>query len=200
MCPRETVASDDRLGRGDRGQQLHVHRGTRAARLPSRRQHSHWKWGKVPTPSESRSCCRTTSRSRRRSSRLRTTFPGLGTVNVAGPCACTPQTVERTCPGWSWMSSSHSSSAGSLSQRRGGPTTSRISISNATSAGRRAPRRLRRPRRAQQQVRAASPLRKNITRVTGPGSIPRKKRVGKGRAFGYVTSIGEPDVPPVQLG
>lgn len=37
---------------------------------------------------------------------------------------------------------------------------------------------------------------KHITRVTGPGSIPMKKRVGKGRAFGYVTSIGEPDVPP----
>lgn len=37
---------------------------------------------------------------------------------------------------------------------------------------------------------------KHVIRVTGPGSIPKRKRVGKGRSFGYVTSIGEPDVPP----
>ena len=46
-------------------------------------------------------------------------FPRSGTANVAGPCACTRQTVERTCPGWSWMSSSHSSSAGSPSPTSG---------------------------------------------------------------------------------
>lgn len=37
---------------------------------------------------------------------------------------------------------------------------------------------------------------KHITRVTGPGSIRKKKRGGKGRAFGYVTGVGEPTVPP----
>jgi molybdopterin/thiamine biosynthesis adenylyltransferase len=36
----------------------------------------------------------------------------------------------------------------------------------------------------------------SFTRVTGPGSIPRKARVARNRAFGYVTDIGEPDVPP----
>lgn len=38
---------------------------------------------------------------------------------------------------------------------------------------------------------------KHLTRVTGPGSIPKgKKRVGKDRSFGFVTGIGEPNVPP----
>ena len=36
----------------------------------------------------------------------------------------------------------------------------------------------------------------SVTRLTGPGSIPKKKRVAKNRAFGYVTSIGEPVAPP----
>lgn len=35
-----------------------------------------------------------------------------------------------------------------------------------------------------------------VTRLTGPGSIPKKKRIAKNRAFGYITSIGEPSVPP----
>lgn len=35
-----------------------------------------------------------------------------------------------------------------------------------------------------------------VTRLTGPGSIPKKKRIAKNRAFGYVTTIGEPSVPP----
>lgn len=39
------------------------------------------------------------------------------------------------------------------------------------------------------------PIHKAI-RVTGPGAIPKKKRGGKGRSFGYVTDIGEPDWPP----
>lgn len=37
---------------------------------------------------------------------------------------------------------------------------------------------------------------RNTIRVTGPGSIPKKKRGGKGRSFGYVTDIGQPDAPP----
>jgi molybdopterin/thiamine biosynthesis adenylyltransferase len=37
---------------------------------------------------------------------------------------------------------------------------------------------------------------KHVLRVTGPGSIPKKKRAGTGRSFGYVTNIGEPDEPP----
>lgn len=38
---------------------------------------------------------------------------------------------------------------------------------------------------------------KHLTRVTGPGSIPKgKKRVGRDRSFGFVTDIGEPTVPP----
>lgn len=36
----------------------------------------------------------------------------------------------------------------------------------------------------------------SVTRLTGPGSIPKKKRIAKNRAFGYVTTIGEPSVPP----
>lgn len=35
-----------------------------------------------------------------------------------------------------------------------------------------------------------------VTRLTGPGSIPKKKQIAKNRAFGYVTSIGEPVAPP----
>ncbi len=35
-----------------------------------------------------------------------------------------------------------------------------------------------------------------VLRLKGPGSIPKKKRIGRNRAFGYVTSIGEPNVPP----
>lgn len=35
-----------------------------------------------------------------------------------------------------------------------------------------------------------------FTRVTGSGAIPKKKRVAKNRAFGYVTDMGEPELPP----
>lgn len=35
-----------------------------------------------------------------------------------------------------------------------------------------------------------------VTRLIGSGSIPKKKRPAKNRAFGYVTGIGEPSVPP----
>lgn len=35
-----------------------------------------------------------------------------------------------------------------------------------------------------------------VTRLEGPGSIPRKKRARNNRAFGYVTDIGEPAFPP----
>lgn len=38
---------------------------------------------------------------------------------------------------------------------------------------------------------------KHLTRVTGPGSSPNgRMRVGKDRSFGFVTDIGEPNVPP----
>jgi hypothetical protein len=36
----------------------------------------------------------------------------------------------------------------------------------------------------------------HLTRVVGPGAIPKGKRVAKDRAFGYVTDIGEPEIPP----
>ncbi|WP_159808633.1 ThiF family adenylyltransferase [Cellulomonas citrea] len=36
----------------------------------------------------------------------------------------------------------------------------------------------------------------SLTRIIGPGSIPRKARLAKDRAFGYVTDIGEPEAPP----
>lgn len=36
----------------------------------------------------------------------------------------------------------------------------------------------------------------NFTAITGPGSVPRNKRVGKDRAYGYVIDIGEPAYPP----
>lgn len=37
---------------------------------------------------------------------------------------------------------------------------------------------------------------KMITRLTGSGSIPRKKRLKKDREFGYLLDIGEPTEPP----
>ncbi|HTK62267.1 MAG TPA: ThiF family adenylyltransferase [Pseudonocardia sp.] len=36
----------------------------------------------------------------------------------------------------------------------------------------------------------------HVLRLTGPGSIPRGKQAGKGRFFGYITNIGEPESPP----
>jgi molybdopterin/thiamine biosynthesis adenylyltransferase len=36
----------------------------------------------------------------------------------------------------------------------------------------------------------------HVVRLTGAGSITKRRRGGKGRAFGYVTDIGSPDVPP----
>lgn len=35
-----------------------------------------------------------------------------------------------------------------------------------------------------------------ITRLTGAGSIPKGRSAGRNRAFGYITDIGEPAVPP----
>lgn len=35
-----------------------------------------------------------------------------------------------------------------------------------------------------------------ITRLTGAGSIPKGRSAGKNRAFGYITDLGEPAVPP----